>query len=667
MDKIVIFGGTIEGRQLAEYYRDKEISVILCVATEYGESLIKESQNLRVYSGRLDCEQIRGFLEKEAPQTVIDATHPYAKEVTQNVKKACEEVGFLESKLEYIRLIRQSSKQSGCCCKYFADIGDVISYLNEAEGRVLLTTGSKDLETYAKIKNMKERVCARILPLPSIIQQATDLGYHGKNLICMQGPFSEAMNVAMIEMLNVRFLVTKDTGENGGFPEKMSAAQKTGIEALVIGRPEDESGMSFNECLEYVNQKYDLANKRIIKICGIGMGNEGTMTQAFKDAVNEADAVIGAKRLLQGTMFASKKKFEEIETQKIAEIIDNHKELTNITVVMSGDTGFYSGAKGLLDKIGKREDLEVGLICGISSAIYFCSKIGQTWQDAKMYSAHGRDCNYIEAIKRNRKTFFLLGGKVGVKEFLTELVNNGLGKAQVYIGENLSYDKELISQGKALDLVKQKFDSLAVAIVVNATAAEHIVTPGISDEEFTRGEVPMTKEEVRAITLSKMQLTKESVIYDIGAGTGSVSIECGRQAYEGSVFAIEKETKGIELINKNKQKFGVTNVHTILGTAPQSIKDLPVPTHAFIGGSSGNMGEIVACLFEKNPFIRLVINTVTLESISEAMEILKKNGIENIDVIQVNISKNKKAGKYNLMTAHNPVFIISCTGGKSNE
>lgn len=665
MDNIIIFGGTLEGRQLAEYYRDKGVNLTLCVATEYGESLVESGQNLHLHSGRLNREQIRELIEKESAKTVIDATHPYAGEVTKNIKGACDDVSGFD--VEYIRVLRQSSEGSDSCCRYFPNIEEAVAYLSSTEGNILLTTGSKELAAYSGIKDGKERVFARVLPLPDVMKQVAELGYQGKNLICMQGPFSKELNLAMINMLNIKFLVTKDTGVNGGFPQKVSAAQKANIEAVVIGRPDDEAGMSMSQCKEYVNRKHDLKGKRKVSVCGMGMGDEDTMTLSAKKAIEKAEAVIGARRLLQNPLMDGKITFEEISADRIVRIIDERSDLENIAVVMSGDTGFYSGATKLLAALEGREDLEVSLICGISSAVYFCNKIGQPWQDVKMYSAHGRKCNFAEMIEREAKTFFLLGGEVGAKEFLTSLVENNLGNVSVCIGENLSYDTEKITAGKAEELMDKDFEPLAVALVSNDRATEHIVTAGIPDESFIRGNVPMTKEEVRAVTLSKLKLTRNAVVYDIGAGTGSVALECAMQAYEGQVFAIEKNPEGCELIEKNKKNLGVTNLRVVQGTAPGDMADLPAPTHAFIGGSSGNMEQIISSLFEKNPKMRIVINTITLESLAETVKILKNNIVRDVDIVQMNVSKGKKAGGYNLMMGQNPVYVISFAGGQEDE
>lgn len=168
------------------------------------------------------------------------------------------------------------------------------------------------------------------------------------------------------------------------------------------------------------------------------------------------------------------------------------------------------------------------------------------------------------------------------------------------MGENLSYENEKIFVKPASELTEYKGDPLSVICAVNENAGTRLETHGIRDEEFIRGKAPMTKEEVRTVSLSKLRLTADSVCYDVGAGTGSLSIEMALRAHQGQVWAIEKKEDAVELIHRNKVKFAADNLEIVEGLAPEALKDLPAPTHAFIGGSSGNLKEIVKLLLEKN-------------------------------------------------------------------
>ena len=172
----------------------------------------------------------------------------------------------------------------------------------------------------------------------------------------------------------------------------------------------------------------------------------------------------------------------------------------------------------------------------------------------------------------------------------------------------------------------------------------------------------MTKEEVREISVSKMRLAVDSVVYDVGAGSGSVSIEMALQALEGHVYAIEKNPVAVELLRANKRKFCADNLTVVEGLAPEALEDLPVPTHAFIGGSSGNLKEILEHLLARNPQIRVVINAITLETVCEALEALKALNFKDEDIAAVTAAKSKVVGRYHMMMGQNPVYVIAASG-----
>ena len=184
----------------------------------------------------------------------------------------------------------------------------------------------------------------------------------------------------------------------------------------------------------------------------------------------------------------------------------------------------------------------------------------------------------------------------------------------------------------------------------------------IPDEEFVRGDAPMTKSEVRALSVAKLKLDDDSVVYDVGAGTGSVSVEIALCAVNGKVYAIEREDVAADLIEVNKLKFKVPNLEVVRGLAPEAMADLPKPTHAFIGGSAGNLKDIIRCLLDKNPDVRIVINSVTLETLAETTEAISELGLIEEEIVNLNVSKARKLGKYHLMTAQNPIYIAVVRG-----
>ena len=187
----------------------------------------------------------------------------------------------------------------------------------------------------------------------------------------------------------------------------------------------------------------------------------------------------------------------------------------------------------------------------------------------------------------------------------------------------------------------------------------NFITPGIKDEDFIRGEVPMTKEEVRDVSICKLQLKDDSVLYDVGSGTGSVAVEAARISKGIKVYAFETKAEAVSLVRQNAQKFNLANIKVIEGLAPLSFTDVPVPTHAFIGGSKGHLKEILEALYRRNDRMRIVINAVSLDTISVLNEWFEKNKVENLDVTELSVTKAIKVQSYSMLRSNNPVFIYA--------
>ncbi|NCB91046.1 MAG: precorrin-6A reductase [Clostridia bacterium] len=668
MYKVLVFAGTVEGRTVAEYLNQHRIPTRVCVATEYGESLLPQGENLIISHDRLTCEQMEELMQEMKDGLVIDATHPYAEIVTENIQKACE-----NTNTKYFRVVRGETSIEDSINRsnvvYVKNIHEAVEYLEETKGNILVTTGSKELSKYTALADYQERIFARVLSLVEVVNSCSKLGIEGKHLICMQGPFSKEMNVALIHQLDISWMVTKESGAAGGFLEKYLAAKDTGCSLVIIGRPKKEEGSSLEECLGYLKDRFDIqesdspAESRQISLVGIGMGTDDTLTMEAKKALDEAQVIIGAGRMLKQMEEHGKVLYNAYKPEVICQFIKEHPQFHNIAIALSGDVGFYSGAKKLISMIKEEfPQAERKVYCGISSMIYFCGKLELPWDDVKPISLHGLQRNVVGLLKNHPKIFAIVGDESGAANVCKKLVSYGMGDTIVSVGERLSYADEKIVRGSARDFQNIKTDALSVILLENSSKITNIAVHGIPDEEFLRDKVPMTKEEVRSISLSKLQLKEDSVIYDIGAGTGSVSIEMALRSVDGIVYAIEKKETAIDLIRKNKEKFRADNLVVIEGLAPEACVELPVPTHAFIGGSSGNLCEILELLLAKNPKIRVVINCITLETVSEAISGIKALPVTDIDIAQINVAKAKKAGAYHLMMGQNPVYVISFTG-----
>jgi precorrin-6Y C5,15-methyltransferase (decarboxylating) len=325
---------------------------------------------------------------------------------------------------------------------------------------------------------------------------------------------------------------------------------------------------------------------------------------------------------------------------------------------MSGDTGFYSGTKKLLEKL---EGRDVTVLPGISSVQYLAARLCRSWQDWKLVSAHGKDINPAAIVRGHAETFFLTGGVLTVPAICKQLSDAGFD-GLVTVGERLGSDREAVRSGTAAEFSALECDKLAVLLVDNPSP-RLCISYGLPDEAFTRGSVPMTKSEVRSVILSKLRLMPSDVFFDVGAGTGSVSVEAALLLRNGHVWAFEREAEGCDLIRENAMKLHAANLTCIEGEAPEAFESCPVPNAAFIGGSGGRLEEILKALLKVNPKMRLVVSAVTLETLAEAARAFEHLPIVNTEIVQLSVSHARPVGGYHLMTAQNPVFVFSGEGG----
>ena len=218
-----------------------------------------------------------------------------------------------------------------------------------------------------------------------------------------------------------------------------------------------------------------------------------------------------------------------------------------------------------------------------------------------------------------------------------------------------------MSRGTAAELAGQTFSSLAVMFVLNPQPVQAFSTRvhGLDDSLFLRGKAPMTKQEVRSVSISKLNPARDAVLYDVGAGTGSCSVEMALQAPLGKVYALEQKEEALGLLAENKKLFGTENLEIVPGEASASIPALPAPDGAFIGGSSGNMAAILDLLYAKNPACRIVINVIALETLAAVISYYQQKAGYTLDVVQIFAAENKKLGRYNLMMAQNPIYVIT--------
>lgn len=409
---------------------------------------------------------------------------------------------------------------------------------------------------------------------------------------------------------------------------------------------------------------------RKVTIIGAGPGNPDLLSRAALDAIDIADVVIGAHRALVGIdVPPDVVRCELVKTADIVAALTDAASWQRAVVVMTGDVGLFSGARRLVEALSGDAQVDVRVIPGISSASYLAARLARPWQDWRFASAHGVACDIVAEAERAGELFLVTSGGEDPSRLSGELVQAGFGDARVTVAERLSYPDERITCATASEIAGQTFDDLNVMLIEFAGGAGSpagsrwpYASSGIPDELFIRGDVPMTKQEVRAVALAKLRLTATDTVWDVGAGTGSVSIEAALVARAGSVWAVERNATGVRLIRENADAFGCGNVHAVPGVAPEALTKLPVPDAVFVGGSSGELPSIVEAALEKNSQVRLCVPCVTVETLTEACALLSGSRFKGFEACQVSAARAEAVGSYHLMKAQNPVFLVSARG-----
>lgn len=417
---------------------------------------------------------------------------------------------------------------------------------------------------------------------------------------------------------------------------------------------------------------------RKVTIIGAGPGNPDLLSRAALDAIDIADMVIGAHRALVGIdVPPDVVRCELVKTADIVAALTDAASWQRAVVVMTGDVGLFSGARRLVEALSGDAQVDVRVIPGISSASYLAARLARPWQDWRFASAHGVACDIVAEAERAGELFLVTSGGEDPSRLSGELVQAGFGDARVTVAERLSYPDERITCATASEIAGQTFDDLNVMLIEFAVGAGSPVgssasraassrwpyaSSGIPDELFIRGDVPMTKQEVRAVALAKLRLTATDTVWDVGAGTGSVSIEAALVARAGSVWAVERNAAGVRLIRENVAAFGCGNVHAVPGVAPEALAKLPVPDAVFVGGSAGELPSIVEVALEKNSQVRLCVPCVTVETLTEACALLSSSRFKGFEACQVSAARAEAVGSHHLMKAQNPVFLVSARG-----
>ena len=393
-----------------------------------------------------------------------------------------------------------------------------------------------------------------------------------------------------------------------------------------------------------------------VTLIGMGSGQPENLTLQGLAALRQADLILGARRLLAVLPAGcTENRAAAYRPDEVAELLQT-SGAENAVLVYSGDTGFYSGASSMMEKL-EALGVRARVLPGLSSIQLLAAALGRPWQGWNLVSAHGRICDPVAECMQGRPTFFLTGGSEDPATLCAQLAAEGFGDVQAVVGQCLGTPEEKIFRGSVKELAAGRFNSLSV-LLVEAVEGLPRRAPGLPDEAFERGDVPMTKQEVRAAVLAKLAVRPEDILWDVGAGTGSVSVELALAAPRGRVYAVECRPEGCALIKANREKFRTRNLVLVEGLAPDALSDLPAPDAVFIGGSKGSLAAIVDAALDKNPDARICASAIALETLSAAVAALTAKG-RTVQVSQIAVSRARAVGGLHLMMAQNPIYLIT--------
>ena len=400
-------------------------------------------------------------------------------------------------------------------------------------------------------------------------------------------------------------------------------------------------------------------------VIGVGPGAPEQLTLAARDAIARAGLVVVATRhrALAGDHPNVIEMGRFDETFAVLDAVLDEK---SAAVLVSGDTGVFS----LLPLLKKRFEADgIEVVPGISSLQTLCARLGTTWIDAKIVSGHGRalsPAKLLDTADQNAKVIFFCGPDWKPQRVCRTLADAGMTDLRVTIGERLSYTDERISAGAPEELARDEYDDLALVLIENP----HPWTPPVArlrDADFIRTSVPMTREVVRSAILDALALDRDSVLWDLGAGTGSITVASALECTDGIVSAVERNPEAVALIRANCAKFHRHNVTVTEGDNLETLSGLPWPTHIFIGGSGPELPKLLARITALGENIRIVVSAVALKTSTEAARVMSGEGFHDFDAVQVAVTRLKTIGGTAVMAAQNPVTIFSAVTGAEKE
>jgi precorrin-6Y C5,15-methyltransferase (decarboxylating) len=394
-----------------------------------------------------------------------------------------------------------------------------------------------------------------------------------------------------------------------------------------------------------------------IYLVGAGIaGWEGFGRKAL-EVIAKAEVLIGHQRHLD---IVPDFKGDKQELGDLSLLLDFLKKTDKRTVILgSGDPNFFGIARFLLRNLPKER---IEIFPNVTSVQYAFARIKEPWDDAIFVSVHGRGMGRaVDRIVASEKVAVLTDQTNNPAAIARELIERGAEGYDAWLCEDLGLPGEKFTKTDIRGLLDLKPSELNILILLKTWEPNltHYPLIGIDDEQFATAKKLITKQEVRAITLAKLRLQDDLTMWDIGAGSGSVSIEASNLMPNGKVFALEKNSQYVGFLRENLKKFVARNVTLVESFAPEGLEDLPEPDRVFIGGSGGMLEEIIEAVDRRlKPEGLIVLNAVTLDTLNKAVEFLEDNGY-TVEVACVNIAKTRGLTEYKMFEAHNPVYIVS--------
>lgn len=516
LKEVVLFAGTSEGRRIAERLLGFDVHTDVYVVSRYGAELLPESDRMSVHIGRLSMQEMQQMMLEKKPSIVIDATHPYAAEVTENLWQAAENAGVRYLRVE--RDIDDPNERDQYSTVNSAE--EAADFLKDKSGRIFLTTGIKELFAFTRKENMAQRLFVRALPSRQAVSSCDEAGIEPSHRILMQGPFSEELNEAMFRNSRAEWLVTKNSGKAGGFPEKCEAALALGMGILVIGKPQsvlppEAEVLNLTETLQMIDLKFQRSDnplypgERDMYLVSMGPGNPDLISPKAKSVILLSDVLIGSERmvhlateLVKKEGFSVKPFFISFKKEEIAAFLQEHPEYENIAFLYSGDIRVYSGAQSVTEIF--RPNDRVHRIYGESSVDYMAEKCGIPREKIQLVSVHGRNTDVKPEIEGHRYVLVLLGGSESLHVICRELMADpNLRKVHMILGESLSYPEEKLTHGTPEDFSTKEIDSLSLVLIDNLkadrTEGVHIPRVMIAASKSGGGKTTVTCALIRAM------------------------------------------------------------------------------------------------------------------------------------------------------------------------